>query len=57
MKTASLIARILLGLLFVIFGLNGFFHFIPQPPPPAGVAGQYLGAMAESHYMVPVFLL
>ncbi|HMH15528.1 MAG TPA: hypothetical protein VK578_20680 [Edaphobacter sp.] len=32
MKIATLIARILLGLMFLIFGLNFFFHFIPEPP-------------------------
>ena len=57
MKIAALIARYLLGLMFVVFGLNGFLHFIPQPPLPAGPAGQFLGAMSASHYMVPVFLL
>ncbi len=57
MKIATLIARNLLGLMFVVFGLNGFLHFIPQPPPPAGSAGQFLGAMSASHYLMPVFLL
>lgn len=57
MKIATLIARNLLGLMFVVFGLNGFLHFIPQPPPPPGLATQFLGALAASHYMVPVFLL
>ncbi len=57
MKPSALIARGLLGLMFVVFGLNGFLHFIHQPPPPPGLAGQYLGAMAGSHYLVPVFLL
>jgi putative oxidoreductase len=38
MKIATLIARILLGLIFTVFGLNFFFHFIPQPPP-SGDAG------------------
>ena len=33
MKIASTIARYLLGLMFLVFGLNGFLHFIPQPPP------------------------
>lgn len=32
MKTATLVARVLLGLIFVMFGLNGFLHFLPQPP-------------------------
>jgi putative oxidoreductase len=54
MKTAALIARWLLGLIFVVFGLNGFFHFIPLPPP-AGVAGQFFGAIFASHYFVVIF--
>ena len=33
MKVAVTICRILLGFMFTVFGLNGFFHFIPQPPP------------------------
>ena len=57
MKTAFTIARFLIGLMFVVFGLNGFLHFIPQPPPPAGLAGQFLGALAGSHYFVPIFAL
>jgi putative oxidoreductase len=56
MKIVILIARILLGLLFLVFGLNGFLHFIPMAPPP-GVAGQYLGALFVSHYLVFVFLV
>ena len=56
MKIASTIARILLGLLFTVFGLNGFLHFIPMQPP-AGLAGQYLGALFVSHYLVIVFLV
>jgi uncharacterized membrane protein YphA (DoxX/SURF4 family) len=34
MKIAALIARILLGIVFVVFGANGFLHFIPMPPMP-----------------------
>jgi putative oxidoreductase len=56
MKITATIARILLGLLFLTFGLNGFLHFIPMPPP-SGLAGQYLGALFVSHYLVAVFLL
>jgi len=56
MKIVTLIARILLGLIFLVFGLNGFFHFI-QAPMPTGVAGQYIGALFVSHYAVLVFLL
>ena len=57
MKIAVLIARILLGLLFAVFGLYGFLHFIPQQPLPTGLAGQYVGALFVSHYLVVVFLL
>ena len=57
MKIATLIARNLLGLMFVVFGLNGFLHFIPQPPPTGQLAGQYMGVMSASHYFAPVFLL
>jgi putative oxidoreductase len=57
MKLISTIARYLLGLIFLVFGLNGFFHFIPQPPPPPGPAGMFLGALFVSHYLVPIFLL
>jgi putative oxidoreductase len=56
MKIASTIARYLLGLIFLVFGLNGFLHFIPMPPP-GGIAGQFLGALFVSHYLVPIFLL
>jgi len=55
MKIATLIARILLGLLFLVFGLNGFLHFIPTPPPP-GLGGQYMGALFLSHYLVAIFI-
>jgi len=51
MKIAALIARILLGLVFLVFGLNGFLRFIPSGPMPTGVAGQFLGALMESHFV------
>jgi len=50
MKIAALIARILLGLVFVVFGLNGFLNFI-KGPLPSGVAGQFLGALMQSHFV------
>lgn len=56
MKVVSLIARILLGVIFTVFGLNGFFHFIPMAPP-SGLAGQFLGALAASKYIMPIFAL
>ncbi len=51
MKIAIIIARMLLGLTFFIFGLNGFFHFIPAPPMH-GPAGTFAGVMASSHYFL-----
>ncbi len=56
MKLASTIARYLVGLVFTVFGLNGFLHFIPMTPMPP-LAMQFVGALAESHYMVLVFAL
>jgi putative oxidoreductase len=54
MKVASMIVRILLGIIFVLFGLNGFLHFIPMPPP-AGIAGQFFGILFASHFYVVIF--
>src|SRR6201987_6272247 len=56
MKTASTIARYLSGVIFLVFGLNGFLHFIPLPPP-SGVAGQFMGALFDSHYLTLIFAL
>ncbi|HLI64139.1 MAG TPA: hypothetical protein VKV05_12125 [Terriglobales bacterium] len=55
MKYIFAISRILLGLIFVVFGLNGFLHFVPTPPY-SGVAGQFMGAIFTSHFFVIVFL-
>jgi putative oxidoreductase len=54
MRTASAIARYLAGVIFLVFGLNGFLHFIPLPPPE-GVAGQFMGALYVSHYLWVIF--
>jgi putative oxidoreductase len=54
MKIASLIARLLLGLIFVVFGLNGFLHFI-KAPMPTGIAGQFVGAIFASGYWAVIF--
>jgi putative oxidoreductase len=51
MKIAVLIARILLGLLFLVFGLNGFLNFIPVGQLPSGLAGQFVTALLQSHYV------
>jgi len=54
MKYFFVIARVLLGLVFTVFGLNGFLHFFPNPPL-AGLAGQFMGALLGSHYYLIAF--
>src|ERR1700740_120885 len=53
-KTVSTIARYLAGVIFLVFGLNGFLNFIPLPPP-GGIAGQFMGALYASHYLWMIF--
>ncbi len=51
MKMAALVVRILLGLLFVVFGLNILHPFIPMPKEaPPRLAADFVGAMVQSHY-------
>ena len=54
MKIATIIARTLLGLIFVVFGLNAFFNFIPMPPPKGELAGDFMKALFVSHYLYAV---
>ena len=53
-RTASLIAQYLAGVIFLVVGLNGFLNFIPVPPL-GGIAGQFMGALYASHYLVVIF--
>ena len=50
MRIVVLIARLLLGLISVVFGLNGFLNFLSMGPMPTGLAGQFIGALSLSHY-------
>ncbi len=50
MKIVSVIARYLLGLIFIVFGLNGFLNFIHQPPPSNPLALQFFIAVGSSHF-------
>jgi putative oxidoreductase len=50
MKIVVVIARVLLGLMFVFFGLNGFLNFLPAPPL-TGLPGAFLGSLITSHYV------
>jgi putative oxidoreductase len=57
MKIVALISRLLLALIFVTFGLNGFIHFLPDGPAPTGLAGQFMGALMAPHYLAFVFAI
>ena len=54
MKIAATIARYLLGVIFVFFGSNLLFHFLPNPPMPPSPLANFTSAMAESHYILAV---
>src|SRR4029077_9442125 len=56
MKILTTVSRFLLALIFLVFGLNGFLYFIPVPPP-RGAAGQVMGAMFVTDYLVFVFAI
>jgi hypothetical protein len=48
-------ARVLMGLIFFVMGLNGFLNFLPQPPTPIpGDAVAFLGALFKTGYMTPL---
>ena len=59
MKAATIIARVLLGLAFTVFGSNIFFQFLPMPPPSATptMAENFSTALMQSHYIYVVGLL
>jgi len=50
---AKIAARLLLGAIFTVFGLNGFLNFLPQPPH-AGLAAVFLGGLGASGYFFPL---
>jgi putative oxidoreductase len=56
MKIAVLVARVLLGLIFLFFGLNGFFNFLHAPMPP-GQVGQFMALLGPTIHMHFVFLV
>ncbi len=51
MRILVFVSRLLLGLIFVVVGLNGFLLFIPPPPHIPGNAGAFSAAMMSSHYI------
>jgi uncharacterized membrane protein YphA (DoxX/SURF4 family) len=56
MRGIVTVARVLLGLVFVVFGLNGFLHFLPMPPMSA-TAGAFFGGLAAAGYFLPLLFL
>ena len=54
MKIMILVSRLLVGLVFFVFGLNGFLQFIPVKQMPTGMALQYITALMQSHYVLVV---
>ena len=55
-KELVMIARYLLGLILVVFGLNGFLNFMSMGPMPAS-AGAFFGALAATGYLIPVLIV
>ena len=53
LRITATVVRYLLGVIFFVFGLNGFLGFIPQPPLD-GAAATYMGGLAASGYFFPV---
>lgn len=54
MKIAVIVARILMGLVFLLFGGIGLFHLMPNPPMPEGLMKQFVTVLETSHYTVVV---
>jgi len=54
MKIAVLIIRTLLGLLYFVFGLNFFFHFIPMSAGPTGAGATFMGGLMATGYFFPL---
>jgi hypothetical protein len=54
LRLAPAAARILFGLIFLVFGLNGFLHFLPQPSSMPEGALAFAGALAKTGYMFPL---
>lgn len=52
MNKLGMLTRILLGLIFFVFGLNGFLNFIPQPPQPE-TAAAFFGGLFQTGYFLP----
>ncbi|HEY0306672.1 MAG TPA: DoxX family protein [Acidobacteriaceae bacterium] len=54
MKIAAIIARTLLGLGFIIFGLNILHPFMPMPPLSGPPADFFNAVAVETHFMLVI---
>ena len=55
MKNTVLVSRLLLGFLYLVFGLDYFLHFIPyQPPLHEGAAGLFKAGLMATGYFYPM---
>ena len=57
MRMIAIVSRYLLGLIFTVFGLNGFLNFIHQPPPANPLANQFFVSVSESHFAAFFFAI
>jgi putative oxidoreductase len=53
-SVSVIIARVVLGLIYFVFGLNFFLHFLPTPPSAGGVADAFVGGLFQSGYFFPM---
>lgn len=54
MKTSTAICRILLGFLYLVFGLDYFFHFIPYEPNHTGIVAAFKTSLVNIGYFYPM---
>lgn len=54
MKAATLICRIILGLIYLVFGLDYYLHFIPYQPNHTGAAAEFKNGLMAAGYLYPM---
>jgi uncharacterized membrane protein YphA (DoxX/SURF4 family) len=54
MKTTALVSRLLLGFIYLVFGLDFFLHFIPYQPLHTGKAGAFIAGLKGTGYFYPM---
>ena len=54
MKTSTIIARVVLGFIYLVFGLDYFLHFIPYQPNHTGAAAALKNGLMAAPYMYPM---